>query len=100
MTPDDFINGSPCLEEIDGYMFGLRWQIDNAERLKIPAQFDEITSDILKPIEDYRRKLLKGEVVPAATKLPRRWKYAHRRKPVPVAAPPPMELGGDLDVIE
>ena len=103
MKVEEFLDSRPCLEELDGYLEGLQWQIENAgaclpltddlrsilgEVPDSPVQpnYDQITTDVLAPIEEYRRKLLIGKTVPRATKMDRAWKYQQGRKPKRIAS--------------
>lgn len=103
MKVKEFLDSCPCLEELDGYLEGLQWQIANAgaclpltddlrsilgEVPDRPLQpnYDQITTDILAPIEEYRRLLLSGKTVPRATKMDRAWKYQQGRKPKRIAS--------------
>lgn len=73
MTPAQFVACRPCLEEIDGYL----------HRLNTPGVTQELLdTDGLKLIEEWRRKLLRGKVLPAETKLPRNYDYKRNHRPV------------------
>lgn len=77
-----FIRTRPCLEGIEGYLNGLRMQIDHPEILHgNPPQYATIDGEVLKPIEEYRQKLLSGKEVPAPTRLEQEWTYALRKRP-------------------
>lgn len=90
-----FLKGRPCLEEIDGYLDSLRFQIDNPE-LFHELQYSHIDGDVLSPIEAYRQRLMSGKDVPAPTRLERSWIYKLRTKPqrkrIPHGESPKKEL--------
>ena len=98
MKVEEFLERRPCLEELDGYLEGLRWQIENAgaclpltDDLRsslgelpdspLQPQYPEITTDLLAPIEAYRKQLLKGKVVPYPSRIDRKWVYKLGSKP-------------------
>lgn len=102
MKVQEFLDSYPCLEELDGYLEGLQWQIENAgttlpltddlrsilgEVPDSPLQpnYDQITTELIAPIEEYRRKILSGKTVPRPTKFDRAWVYKLGRKPKRVA---------------
>lgn len=70
MDGERFVRERPCLDEIEGWLLGRTIQ-------KLP-----LTGDILKPVNDYKARLMAGKEIPAPTKLPRNWVYQRGRKPV------------------
>lgn len=95
MTPAQFVDGRPCLEEIDGYLRRADFSVAPQDpalqplvqaakdmRLNAPAPGQvAIDADGLKLIEVWRRKLLKGKGMPADTSLARRYEYKRNQKP-------------------
>jgi hypothetical protein len=71
-TPEQaraFVLSHPCIEEIEGFLMGARMQLG------------EVPSEIMAPVETYRRDLMKGKVLPHGSRLPREWIYKKGRKP-------------------
>lgn len=91
MTVEEFLRTRPCLEEIEGFLWSLRWQIENPD-LMHRVQYPELTSEILGPIYRYRADLMKGREIPAPTRLNREWEYAKKRAPRKKPGPPPSSL--------
>ena len=85
VTPAEFINGCPCLEEIDGYLHRFDVGVDENGNPR-PGQHQMTTEDF-RLIEDYRRKLMKGKVLPYETKLKRGYRYIRNRKPLKLRVP-------------
>ena len=105
MNVHDFIATRPCLEEVDGYIEGIksqmagagdtvpvsseiRWKVKKAWGVDMPRHVTlkppaETMAVVLAPIETYRRRLLSGKEIPAPSKLERAYKYHHGRKPKP-----------------
>jgi hypothetical protein len=75
MNVNEFIAGRPCLEEIEGYLLGLRTQH------KLGMDAPEIDADIIGPIEKYKALLLAGKETPYPSEMPREWEYRKGRKP-------------------
>lgn len=75
-----FLHTQPCLQELDGYLWGLRWQVDNPE--KIHGTPTPIDADVLAPLAEYRQKLMDGRVVPASSLLERSHIYKAGKRPV------------------
>jgi hypothetical protein len=88
MTPAEFIRTRPCLEEIDGYLAGLRAQLEDPENFPEAVAY---TTDVMQPIEEYRKRLMAGKVMPMPAALERGWVYRQGKKPVraKAKAPPP-----------
>lgn len=71
MQPDEFIRTRPCLDELEGYMFGIK------------AQGITLSGDDLVRLEEYRKELMKGTMMPARTMLNgQMWQYRHRKPPI------------------
>ena len=84
MKVEKFLAGMPCLEEVDGYILGLKIQIKNPDALGgYKPQYETLSNDVLGQIEAYRRRLLQGKETPAPTALDRKWVYQQGRKPIP-----------------
>ena len=80
MDVHEFLKTRPCLEELDGYLDALRYQIANPE-LFHRLQYNEITGDVLGPLEACRQRLMSGKEVPTPTRLDRVWDYKVKSKP-------------------
>lgn len=103
MNVHDFIATRPCLEEIDGYIEGIRnqmetagetvpvsseirWKVKKVWGVDMPRQITlkppaETMAEILAPIETYRKRLITGKEIPAPSKLERAYTYTQGRKP-------------------
>jgi hypothetical protein len=78
-----FIRSRPCLEGIDGYLEGLRLQLAHPELLHgLQPQYAAIDGEVLKPLEEYRQRLLAGKEVPAPTALEQDWVYKLKTRPL------------------
>lgn len=96
MTPAQFIDGRPCLEEIDGYLHrvdmsravedpDLKPLVDAVAEMRVNTPPDSqvsIDTEGLRVIETWRRKLMKGKVMPADSAAPRSYEYKRNHKPV------------------
>lgn len=81
MNVERFISQRPCLEEIDGFLHGLHLQIESPDQFPHGVQYAEMTSEVLAPLEAYRKRLLTGKEMPSETKLRRAWVYRQGQKP-------------------
>jgi len=77
-----FIAQRPCLEELDGYIEGLKEQIAHPEKYPHGVQYENLSEEVLGPIETYRKRLLAGKEIPNPSKLERDWVYQRGRKPL------------------
>jgi hypothetical protein len=78
----EFIWRRPCLEEIDGYIEGLKHQIAHPDKYPHGIQYPQLTPEVLAPIETYRKRMLSGKEIPDPSKIERDWVYQRGRKPV------------------
>lgn len=78
MRVRDFLRGQPCLEELDGYLSGLRWLVENFPEHAAHATID---ADVIGPIERYRAEVMKGKVVPFPNNSWREWEYIPKKPP-------------------
>lgn len=96
-----FLLTRPCLEGIEGYLDGLRWQIAHPELLNgLPPQYAVIDGDVLKPLEAYRQRILSGKEVPAPTALDQAWVYKSKARPERkriLPTEPELELSEDYE---
>lgn len=81
MKVDEFLRGRPCLEELDGYLMGLRIQIEHRDAFPMPPNYETIDAEVLGPIETYRSLLMKGKEVPAPSRMERMWIYKRGSRP-------------------
>jgi len=80
MTPGEFIATFPCLEQINGFLWGTRnWSEENY-------------GAALEVIEPYRLDLLKGKVVPGRTHDDLAYTYVLKRKPRLKAGRTPVDI--------
>ena len=71
MTPARFVMGRPCLDEVEGYKQGLKWQ-----GISYPAEEME---HLLR----WERRLREGKDLPTRRNDPEQtWAYQTKRKPV------------------
>ena len=111
MTPADFVATKPCLEDIEGYLKridfsaeikdpALRRLLDRVDEMQksgeLPSggslsrgapQQEPLTTEGLRLIEDWKRKLLKGKVLPAPSRIPRFYRYRANQKPLKLRIP-------------
>lgn len=81
MNVSTFLSGRPCLEELDGFLKGLRWQRENPDLLDRLPDDDERDSEVMRQLRDYRKQLMSGRTVPTPTRLARAFEYQTKRKP-------------------
>lgn len=72
MDVNTFLRGRPCLDELEGFIFGLKWQ------------GVKMTDELLGPILLYRERLENGRETPVPSKIDRNWTYRHKKHPVKV----------------
>lgn len=77
-----FLNTYPCLEELRGYEQGIRWQMAHPDLLTHEMHHAINNERVLREIDKYRNKLLKGKVAPAHSRMPRAYRYRMGAKPV------------------
>lgn len=87
-----FLADRPCLEELDGFLEGLRWQRENPDLLDRPPEDDERDPETLRKVRDYKKALLAGRVVPVPSRIPRGYEYQTKRKPKRTSRRPPPAL--------
>lgn len=76
MKVREFLLTRPCLQELDGYLAGLRWLVDNAPEHASHARVD---GDVIGPLELYKADLMKGKIVPRPSNDLRDWEYAPKK---------------------
>lgn len=83
MNVHEFLRTRPCLEECEFYLAALRDQIENRHLYPegFVPQYEEITAEVLGPIETYRARLMSGKEVPAPSRLERAYEYKSKKKP-------------------
>lgn len=86
MTIDEFLRQRPCLEELDGYLDAIK---PGGVGQGLDLTHDALTPEILRAAEDYRKRLLKGKVVPEKSGLWRQWEYQFGKPPKRKPGPPP-----------
>lgn len=69
LTPEVFVAGRPCIEEIEGYRDELR------------ARGIEVEAGGWEALLAYERRLMQGLEMPRESKLARTWIYQWKRKP-------------------
>lgn len=89
MTIDEFLRQRPCLEELDGYLDAIK---PGGVGQGLGLTHDALTPEILRAAEDYRKRLLKGKVVPEKSGLWRQWDYQFGKPPKRKPGPPPPSL--------
>jgi hypothetical protein len=70
MTVQDFLLSRPCLEEVDGFIEGAKI----LERELTPGDWDQIN--------EYRISMMRGDITPYDTRMPRAYAYRIGRPPV------------------
>lgn len=89
MTIDEFLRQLPCLEELDGYLDALK-PGSAVRQLDLERSHEDLTPDVLRAAEDYRKRLMKGLVVPAPSSTWRAWEYRSGKAPRQKTEPPPV----------
>jgi len=69
ITVQGFLDEFPCLQEVDGYLWGLKeWG-------------DGVPPETLRLVEGYRQQLLKGKIIPRESRMERKYEYIRGKPP-------------------
>jgi hypothetical protein len=88
MTLTEFLAGNPCIEELDGFLHALG-QMAADPKIDPSAIYAPLTTDQVQEANIYRKRLMKGQVVPYRSLAWRQWEYQFGKPPRRKAGQPP-----------
>ena len=88
MTLTEFLAGKPCIEELDGFLHALG-QMAADPTIDPSATYAPLTTDQVQEAAVYRKRLMKGQVVPYRSLAWRQWEYRFGKPPTRKPGPPP-----------
>jgi hypothetical protein len=88
MTLTEFLADNPCIEELDGFMHALG-QMAADPTIDPSATYAPLTTDQVQEADVYRKRLMKGQVVPYRSLTWRQWDYRFGKPPTRKPGQPP-----------
>jgi hypothetical protein len=77
-----FLASRPCIEEVEGFLGGIKEQARDASLTTAGTSFSGITDEVLGPVQEYLDRLMKGRDVPAESFMERAYVYERGKPPV------------------
>jgi hypothetical protein len=88
MTLTEFLAGRPCIEELDGFLHALG-QMAADPTIDPSHTYQPLTTEQVQEAGVYRKRLMKGQVVPYPSQMWRQWEYRFGKPPTRKPGQPP-----------